>query len=70
MQINTDFDIGDIVKMKPLDYTGKVIAIYFADSRLQYRIKYFVSGKVEFEYFDSDELEITTTEHKLGFLNN
>ena len=54
--IGLDFEIGDRVKIIPLERCGIVISIWITKTGIQYETRYFDNAKVETVYFYAPEL--------------
>lgn len=54
--INNKFNIGDKVKINPLDLRGRVISIWMNKTGLMYEVRYFWDAKKNEVYFYADEL--------------
>ncbi len=52
-----DFKIHDKVKIKELNLTGRIKAIYIDSDGISYSIRFFKDGDPKTTYFYSDELE-------------
>jgi hypothetical protein len=58
MVISSRFNVGDVVKILPLDkYEGVVLAIYYSDIGMQYRVRYFYNGDPKDTYLFDREIE-------------
>ena len=59
MMIETQYSLGDTVKIKELPAEGRVISVWVSTFGLQIEVRYFMDGKAQKEYFFEDELEPT-----------
>ena len=66
MDIKTKFDFNDRVVMIPFDKEGEVQTITIDRAGIQYKIRYIVSDKFEYEWFYEDELK-QAKKKKMGF---
>lgn len=57
MMMRFKFDIGDHVKMKELEWQGRVISIWFARRGVEYEIRYVFNGEYKQAYFYEDDLD-------------
>lgn len=51
-----NFDLGDKVKIPQIENIGKIVAIWYGEDGLQYKVRYFLDGKPNEIYFYDDEL--------------
>ena len=56
MKINTTFDLLQAVIIYELDRPGIVTSIWIAPEVIQYKVRYFIDGKVNEVYFYDWEL--------------
>ena len=52
------FNLGDKVKIKPLDIKGKIIGIFITKEEITYRCKYYFNSEEKTLYFESEDLEL------------
>lgn len=58
MLIKYEFCIGDVVKIKELDWPGTVISVWSGRRGNEIQVRYFWNGKAEEIYFFENELEV------------
>jgi hypothetical protein len=68
MEINNTYNIGDSVKIKPINTVGTVTAVFFGETGLQYQVAYFLNGERKHLYLYPVELSNITGTESLGFL--
>lgn len=56
--LDNKFNVGDRVKIHPVEWEGRVIAVFYSRRGMEYQVRYFHNGKAELEYFFEDELEL------------
>ena len=57
MNITTDFNIDDEIKIKALNLKGRVIAVRVNTFGLEIYVKYYSNNDMKYDYFFEDELE-------------
>lgn len=72
MKINTAHNIGERVKVVPLDIKGKITGIFVDKAGYEYQVSYFYNGEMKRAYFEGDDIEVLPQEDngKCGFFSN
>lgn len=67
MVVTSAFDLGEIVRIKDLNCTGRVVTIRITGQLwTEYEVGYFHDGKKEFAWMFEDELESASKERVNG----
>jgi len=67
MEIKTDYEIGQEIKIKAINTIGRITAFYYGETGLQYQVAYFIDGERKSLYLYPSELSNTTGTENLGF---
>lgn len=57
VKLESKFEIGDKVKIKETEHSGRIMSVWWTAIGAQLEVRYFHEGKINKEYFFEDEIE-------------
>lgn len=68
--IKIKYDIDEKVFISELNLNGKISQISYDRGGLQYQIRYFYNGKIEYLWCNEDDIASKANSDVVGFMSN
>lgn len=65
--VNFEYDLKQEVAIKDLNVKGYVVAYYYGDTGIQYRVAYFLKGESTTTYLYPEQIGLPEKDTKFGF---